>query len=138
MRVAKAMETLRNKGYKHTNRREKILRVFVEEERYLSAKDVYERIKHEFPHMSFDTIYRNLSLFTDLSLLKKTALHGEMHFRFNCFTKKVHHHHVICVDCGRTKHIERCPMDQLQDQFADFHITGHKFEVYGKCVQCAV
>jgi Fur family zinc uptake transcriptional regulator len=135
MNVNKAMELLKEKGYKHTGKREEMLRFFEKEKRYLSAKDVLERLQNEYPGMSFDTIYRNLSLFTELDILEETELEGEKRFRFSCSTTQ-HHHHLICLECGKTKHIESCPMDFIEQQFPGFQVTGHKFEIYGKCQQC--
>lgn len=135
MNVDQAMEYLKEKGYKYTSKREDMLSLFSDEKRYLSAKDVLEKLQPSYPGMSFDTIYRNLSLFSNLGILEVTELEGEKRFRFNCSTKE-HHHHLICLDCGKTKHVHNCPMDSLQVQFPDFQVTGHKFEIYGKCEEC--
>ncbi len=135
MNVSEAMERMKEKGFKYTEKREKMLALFAEEKRYLSAKDVLEQLQAEYPGMSFDTIYRNLSLFAELNILEETELEGEKRFRFSCSPTE-HHHHLICLGCGRTKHIDRCPMDLIQPQFPDFQISGHKFEIYGKCEDC--
>ncbi|WP_096201279.1 Fur family transcriptional regulator [Bacillus sp. FJAT-45350] len=135
MNVTEAMDVLKNKGYKHTGKREEMLNIFAEEKRYLSAKDVLEHMSGDFPGLSFDTIYRNLSLFTDLEILEVTELDGEKRFRFSCPTVS-HHHHIICLDCGTTKHIHNCPMDGLESKFPGFEVTGHKFEIYGYCDGC--
>ncbi len=135
MNVNEAIARLKKNGYKHTEKREKMLAVFAAEKRYLSAKDVLERLQDEFPGMSFDTIYRNLSLFAELDILEATEFDGEKKFRFSCSSRK-HHHHVICIECGRTKHIDTCPMDSIDVNFPDFEIYGHKFEIYGKCDDC--
>ncbi|MBP3951266.1 Fur family transcriptional regulator [Bacillus suaedae] len=135
MNVNDAMERLKELGYKHTGKREDMLHLFAEQKRYLSAKDVLENLQSDYPGMSFDTIYRNLSLFSELGILEATELEGEKRFRFSCSTSH-HHHHLICLDCGKTKHIHDCPMEALQEKFPEFQITGHKFEIYGKCEQC--
>ncbi|MCM3761470.1 transcriptional repressor [Alkalihalobacillus oceani] len=135
MNVNEAMERLKEKGYKHTGKREDMLKLFADEKRYLSAKEVLESLQGDYPGMSFDTIYRNLSLFTEMEILEATELEGEKRFRFSCSTDE-HHHHLICLDCGATKHIHNCPMDMLKATFPDFEVTGHKFEIYGKCEQC--
>ncbi|KMK75981.1 Fur family transcriptional regulator [Alkalihalobacillus pseudalcaliphilus] len=139
MDIKEAMIRLKESGYKHTGKREEMLKLFSDEKRYISAKEVLEAMNDEYPGLSFDTIYRNLSLFTDLDILETTELEGEKRFRFRCSTDH-HHHHLICLDCGKTAHIQTCPMEGLQIesqvQFSDFEVTGHKFEIYGKCGQC--
>ncbi|WP_100406786.1 Fur family transcriptional regulator [Bacillus solitudinis] len=135
MNVAGALERMKEKGYKYTGKREDMLRLFADEKRYISAKDVLENMQGDYPGLSFDTIYRNLSLFVELGILETTELEGEKRFRFQCSTTQ-HHHHLICLDCGKTKHIHSCPMDGIHEQFPDFDVIGHKFEIYGKCEQC--
>ncbi|MBM7097070.1 MULTISPECIES: Fur family transcriptional regulator [Alteribacter] len=135
MDVKEALTIMKDKGYKYTDKREDILTLFSDEKRYLAAKDVLASLQARYSGLSFDTIYRNLSLFTELGILEETELEGEKKFRFACSTSD-HHHHLICVDCGKTKHIHNCPMDAIEDDADGFKITGHKFEIYGYCGEC--
>ncbi|WP_147802915.1 Fur family transcriptional regulator [Alkalicoccus halolimnae] len=135
MNVQEAMQRLKDKGYKYTDKRQDMLQLFSDESRYLAAKDVLEAMQKEHDGMSFDTIYRNLSLFTDLGILEGTELNGEKRFRFSCSVDE-HHHHVICLDCGKTKHIHHCPMDDEPVRSSGFEVVGHKFEIYGYCEEC--
>ncbi|MBM7363777.1 Fur family zinc uptake transcriptional regulator [Priestia taiwanensis] len=137
MHVEDAMQVLKEHGYKYTDKRQDMILVFSANNKYLSARDVLEYMKADYPGLSFDTIYRNLSLFADLGILEQTELEGEKHFRSKCKTTS-HHHHFICLECGKTKTIETCPMHDISDNFQGFEVTGHKFEVYGKCPECVV
>lgn len=137
MMLAEALELLKNKGYKYTGKREEMIRIFDREKRYLSAKEMLEYMQEEYPDLSFDTIYRNMTLFEDLEILECTELGGERKFRIRCSTEE-HHHHLICLNCGKTKHIDTCPMDVVQRNTGDFQIVDHKFEIYGYCSTCKV
>lgn len=133
--IDKAMEILKENGYKYTEKRKDLISLFAEEKRYLSAKDVQEGLKEKYPGLSFDTIYRNLTTFVDLELLEDTEWEGEKKFRFTCAHNE-HHHHLICLTCGSTKSIHTCPMEVLNSELNGFDVTGHKFEIYGYCTDC--
>lgn len=135
MDLNEALSLMKDEGYKYTKRREDILDVFAKQRRYMTARDLLNEIKDVYPGLSFDTIYRNLSLFHELGILEMTELDGEKHFRMACATDE-HHHHFICLSCGQTKEIEACPMNAITTIDGDVEITGHKFEVYGYCKQC--
>lgn len=135
MNHTKAWEILKEHGYKKTDKREQILSLFSETEKYLTARDLLDHMMKDYPGMSYDTIYRNLSTFVDLNILEETELSGERHFRMQCDAEH-HHHHFICLDCGKIKEIHMCPMDQLQETLPAYSIENHKFEIYGKCPDC--
>lgn len=135
MNVHEAIQYLKDQGFKQTGKREDMLHLFADSDKYLTAKDVLDQLKDDYPGLSFDTIYRNLSLFVKMGILEMTELSGEKHFRFTC-SRHNHHHHFICLDCGKTKEIETCPMNVLSEDLKGYDISGHKFEIYGKCPEC--
>lgn len=135
MNVDQALNLLKKEGYKYTGKREDMIRIFDKEKRYLTAKEILELMKKDYPNISFDTIYRNLSLFYELGICESTQLKEERIYRLTCATNE-HHHHLICTECGKTKRIDMCPMNAILGHPTDFTITGHKFEIYGYCSDC--
>lgn len=136
MNVQDAITLLQKKGFKMTKRREDILSFFAKKDKYQTAKDIYEYMESIYPGISYDTVYRNLHLYHDLGILESTDLNAEKHFRMNCGSH--HHHHFICNTCGKTKKINLCPMDDVEQFLTNYKIDGHKFEVYGLCPTCQV
>lgn len=135
MTIKDALNLLRKKGYKMTERREEILQFFAAENKYKTAKELYDHMEELYPGISFDTVYRNLHLYHKLGILESTDLEAEKHFRMTCGDH--HHHHFICKMCGMTKKINFCPMDYVAKLLSQYIVDDHKFEVYGLCPACS-
>lgn len=134
MDAQKAINTLKERGYKYTDKRKEIIEFLDEQKGYVSAKQVLMFMQEQYEGLSFDTVYRNLSLFADLGILEASEWEGEKRFRLSC--EEDHHHHMICLSCGKTKHITVCPMEHFHAGSDDFKITSHKFEIFGYCTPC--
>lgn len=134
MNMNEALDLLNQNGHKTTGKRKTILEFFENADGYRTAKDLIEHMAVKYKNISFDTIYRNLHLYNELGILEKTTLQGEKQFRNRC--SRHHHHHFICNDCGKTKKIDVCPMDEMGDRLSNYFIEGHKFEIYGLCPLC--
>ncbi|MGM8211999.1 Fur family transcriptional regulator [Virgibacillus sp. W0430] len=134
MNKKEAIFLLNKNGYKTTKRRKDILDFFANADGYRTAKELNDFMESRYEGISFDTVYRNLHLYHELGILEGTELKGEKHFRMKCGDH--HHHHFICNDCGKTKKLDICPMDEVEALLKNFQVIGHKFEVYGLCPVC--
>lgn len=135
--VKSALNQLKNNGFKYTTKREKILRFLAEKNKYVTAKEVYQYLVKEYKGMSYDTVYRNLNTLGILGIIEITELSNEKRFLLHCEKlQHTHHHHFICTQCGLTQEIEMCPIADMTADLDDCEITGHKFEIYGKCAKC--
>jgi len=134
MHLDEALNLLKDNGYKYTSKRAMILAYFNGEGKYRTAKDLLNHLEPHFDGISFDTIYRNLHLFSELGILESTELAGEKHYQMRCANH--HHHHFICKNCGVTKEIHCCPMDAIETELDNFMVESHKFEIYGLCPEC--
>ena len=136
-RIEQALAVMKEAGFKYTKKREAMLTFLQQEDKYTSAREVYEHMDRQYAGISYDTIYRNLKDFSDIHLLEETELNGEKKFRFHCNHHELgHHHHFICTSCGATREILMCPMDYFKDQLVGCQIEGHRFEIFGKCDLC--
>ncbi|WP_088006341.1 Fur family transcriptional regulator [Indiicoccus explosivorum] len=135
MNLEKAWKLLKNNGFKETEKRDRILRQFSGNDKYLTARDLLDVLQKDYPGISYDTVYRNLATFTGLGILEETELSGERHFRMQCESAE-HHHHFICTDCGKAKEILLCPMEMLTESLPAYKVESHKFEIYGTCPEC--
>ncbi|WP_301107407.1 Fur family transcriptional regulator [Sporosarcina sp.] len=136
MTIDEAWGILLKHDFKRTKNREILLNFFDQADRYVTAMEVRTAVEKDNPGISFDTIYRNLAVFSRLDILDETELNGERLFRMQCATDH-HHHHFICTTCGNTKSIPNCPMDDsVAVNLSEYEIDGHKFEIYGRCPKC--
>ncbi|KAA1040089.1 Fur family transcriptional regulator [Macrococcus equipercicus] len=134
MKIDEAIQVLKDKGYKYTDKRRDMVTILKDEDKYLSAKQIQLAMNDKYPGISFDTVYRNLHTFNELHIVETTEWAGEKKFRLACTNH--HHHHFICESCGDTKVIEHCPMAVFQEEIPDVEIRSHKIELYGLCEKC--
>lgn len=134
-----AIDSLREAGYKITKKRKEILEIFVDQQKYLSAKYIHDSLIQKYPTMSYNTTYRNIYDFIDAGILESTEYNQEQLFRINCHGPNHHHHHFICTNCGMAIALEFCPMDQkmMGDSLASVTVTSHRFEIFGLCAECS-
>jgi len=122
-------------GWRITEQRRTIAEIFAGVDGYLSPKDVYDRMTVSYPGLSFDTVYRNLRLLTEMGALEQFYfLDGGLKFRALC--EEHHHHHLICTNCEKTIAFDYCPMERRPELPGSFRIAGHRFEIYGQCEDC--
>ncbi|MGB9886723.1 MAG: Fur family transcriptional regulator [Moorellales bacterium] len=131
---------LHEHDYKLTPQRQVILEVLVEHpERHLSAEEIYNIVKQRYPEIGLATVYRTLELLADLDILQK------MHFddgrsRYELNDEAVHHHHhLICLQCGRVLEFEDDLLETLETLIArkmDFQVVDHHLKFYGFCGDC--
>lgn len=134
MTIDDVLRVLKDNGYKSTDQRKAIVESIYNNNKYVSARDILNEVQKEYPGVSFDTIYRNLTILSELDLVEEAQFGSEAKFRPICVDD--HHHHLVCVECGKTFILPECPLNLLEDIAGDFSVTGHKFEIYGKCKHC--
>ena len=127
-------EMLKEAKFKVTKKRLRMIEIFMEDERYLSAKEIQEMMNKEYPGISYDTIYRNLHTLKDINVLEQTTFGGEMQYKISCTDH--HHHHFICERCGETKVAQYCPVKTWESELNGVKINSHKVELYGLCEVC--
>lgn len=141
--VTAGIKQLKAAGFKLTKKRQEIIELFAQSQRYLSATHIHQEMSERYPTMSYSTTYRNIYDFVEIGLLESTEYNQEQLFRFDCHLlndKKVenhHHHHFICRKCGLTLLLNTCPMQQVSSDLAGVVIESHRFEVFGLCPECA-
>ncbi len=122
-------------GWRITDQRRTLANIFASTDGYLSPKDVYDEMSWSYPSVSFETVYRNLRMLSEMGVLEQFYfMEGGLKFKGSCIDH--HHHHLICVNCEKTLTFEYCPMEQQLKLPGQYKILNHRFEVYGLCETC--
>jgi Fur family transcriptional regulator, peroxide stress response regulator len=101
-----------------------------------TAHDIYEPLKKDYPNMSATTVYNNLRLFKQASLVRELT-YSDASSRFDA--NMMEHDHVICRRCGRITDFQY-PLLQMAEreviQATGYSIESHRLEMYGLCPAC--
>lgn len=136
------METqdIRNAGLKVTLPRIKILEMLEEQsdqDRHLTAEDVYKRLIQQGEEIGLATVYRVLTQFEAAGLVKRHHFEGgNSIFEFN---RGEHHDHIVCIKCGRVEEFSDEVIESRQKEIAknlNFSLTDHSLCLYGVCADC--
>lgn len=138
MEFQDAVRRLRGAGHKLTPQRREILRVLIHAGAPMSALAVTSRVKETYPSLSPDTVYRNLAMLTTTEMVTQINLQHKGTALFE-FQGEGHHHHAVCLECGKSFCVEACPLPKVfplpaEDQH--FQVVSHAFEIYGYCSSC--
>jgi Fur family ferric uptake transcriptional regulator len=133
-----ASQDLREAGLKATLPRVKILEIMeAEENRHLSAEDIYNILAEAGDEVGLATVYRVLTQFESAGLVTRHHFEGGSSvFELNQGT---HHDHILCVKCGRVEEFVDEVIEQRQKYIAEktgFSMTDHCLYIYGICSDC--
>lgn len=130
------LEQLSANGYKITPQRRLILEV-LRENRHASADDICAMLKTKEPNISLGTVYRNLALLLRLGIITGVDFRdGRTRYELN----DSHHHHLVCMGCGKLVEFPGCDLRNILGDTADkvnFRVIDHSLEVFGYCGDCS-
>jgi len=133
-------QKLQEKEYKLTPQRKTILKVLLDnQEEHLSAEDIYQIVKPDYPEIGLATIYRTLELLADIDVLQKMNFDdGKARYEFSNHDEH-HHHHLICLKCNKVIEFNDDLLDVLEKTISEkknFEVVDHKLKFYGYCSKC--
>ncbi|WCC81055.1 transcriptional repressor [Cutibacterium equinum] len=122
-----------------TKQRLAIRALFDDESFFLTSQQVHDQLKERGEQVGLATVYRNLqTMAEDGELDAIRSEDGEMTYR-RC--SSVHHHHLVCRNCGKAVEIssDKIVEDWARDIAAahGFSETGHELELFGICSDCS-
>lgn len=134
-------EKFRECQYKLTSQRQIVLQTFLNhQDEHLSAEDVHNLLRQQSAEIGLATVYRTLELLSELGILQKMDFgDGRSRYEINQTNELHHHHHLICLNCGKVREFEDDLLETLETVIArksNFVIVDHQVKFYGYCQEC--
>ena len=133
----KAVENLREKGYRLTPQRLLILSVVAESGVHMGVDEVFRLSKEAYPYMDIATVYRTLHLFKGLDVMTEVAIGDRLHYELTDLGGR--HHHMVCQICHNAFNLNPHYLEEfrraLMQEFG-FEPDLENFTVSGTCSEC--
>lgn len=138
---------MKSRGLRVTTPRKVILAELDASESYVSAEEIYHRIHTDHPKIGLATVYRTLTLLTQIGIVTKFEF-GDGKARYELAdidTDSTHHHVLVCEQCYSViKYSDFTPkekknfeqLESMLEQKFDFSIHRHVVHYYGVCSVC--
>ncbi|HEX9585932.1 MAG TPA: ferric iron uptake transcriptional regulator, partial [Gammaproteobacteria bacterium] len=128
---------LKKAGLKATLPRIKILDILESnDERHMSAEDVYKALLEAGEEVGLATVYRVLTQFESAGLVIRHHFEGG-HAVFE-LERGHHHDHIVCVQCGRVEEFYDQTIEDRQKAVVakkGYDISDHSLVIYGNCTK---
>ena len=127
------MAILEDRGYRSTVPRRAIVHVIEDMQEGFTAEDVVKKL----PGVGRATVFRTLKLFLETGIIcRLNLLDGAPRYMLS---RVEHHHHTVCVRCGKVGEFRAATVERLMRIIGDDlsgEIVGHRIELYVICEQC--
>lgn len=127
---------LRDNGCKVTPQRLAVYDMLSHTTEHPTAEMIYQKVKEQYPTMSFATVYKSVEIFSKLGVIQVLNT-GEDSFRYDAKTSE--HPHIKCTKCGRVNdvsHLDARAVESLVENETGFKVNGQQFYFYGICPDC--
>ncbi|HOA40671.1 MAG: Fur family transcriptional regulator [Halanaerobiales bacterium] len=132
-------DMFRDNNYKLTAQRRDILDVLIDNSgKHFSAEELYAEVKKINPDIGLATVYRTLELMCQLGIAHQLDFDSN-YKRYELNLEGGHHHHLICIDCGRIIEFNDQDLEDFEKRLEvdyEFRILDHHIKVYGQCKEC--
>lgn len=137
--VADLSSILKDHGLRMTSPRWLVWSVLRSASGHLTAEEVAERVNEADPTVNISSVYRSLTLFEDLDLVRESQLGIDGSARWE-IAHPDDHFHMVCSRCGSVDHHVGELVDQIRSHLSDDHqfsAVNIDLVVTGMCGSCA-
>ncbi len=138
MELEQGAAILRRLKLKVTPRRLEIICCLATEYSFLSAEEVWSRVRLRLGSIGLPTVYRILDELAEAAVITRIFLSNRKQYYFLC-SNQDHHHHFVCESCHRVEDLEQCGLDAVSREIAQRsggRVTSHILQINGVCGAC--
>lgn len=121
--------------YRQTKQKQAIYEAVRGKDKYMSAADVYEIVRKDYPNISLKTVYRNLNTLCDMKLIAKIVDDKQTYYDGN----PLPHYHLHCQKCDRYYDVDIPYNHSFDDKVAGMmgaDVNRHTVVFEGVCKAC--
>jgi Fur family peroxide stress response transcriptional regulator len=137
LKLEKLIKKSKEKGLKLTPQRMIIFHIIAEDNRHMTADEIYRKARAEYPMLSPATVYRNMERLVEAGLLTHLDLGGTS-TRYD--TNLEEHHHFVCEKCGMVTDLYlkdfKYELDKEKSTLGNFRIESPELYLHGVCGEC--
>jgi Fur family peroxide stress response transcriptional regulator len=136
-RLNQMISRLKEEGCRLTPQRMAVVKILASNEDHLSAENIYERVKADFPFTSLATIYKTVTLLKHLGEVMELGFVDDSN-RFDG-ARPYPHPHLICTKCRTILDPDLPVLSNLPNELSKktgYHILNHRLDFFGVCPQC--
>lgn len=114
-----------------------ILDIIYGSQGHISAEEIHQRVRQQYPFVDISTVYRTLNLLKKLRLITETDLGGGC-VRYERL-ERGRHHHLVCRQCGTSVSLDHSLLAPLEERLLrqyDFAADLDHFAIFGLCRKC--
>lgn len=133
------VQVLRQTGHKATPQRLMILSALRHTDGHLTASEIHEQMRLEYPYVDISTVYRTLGVLKELRLVSETDM-GTGDTTYEWVRQQRRHHHLICRSCGAVATLDHRYLENLGAEIvaeSGFKPDIDHFAIFGLCKECA-
>lgn len=134
-----AQRVLKALKLKATPRRLEVMKCLADESSFLSADQVWQRIRPQLDQIGLPTVYRILDELTEAGVVSRIFMSDRKQYYFLCSNSE-HHHHFVCETCRQVEDVQLCGLHEVAGEFtraSGARVTSHILQINGICADCS-
>jgi Fur family ferric uptake transcriptional regulator len=130
---------LREAGFRSGGARTAVVELLGRQRCCATAQEIHDGTRRAGRPVGIASVYRVLDVLSDLGLVQRVDVGGQVTRYEPSLPGGDHHHHVVCDDCGKVEAWKDDGLERAVNRVArrvDYRIAAHDVVLRGLCVDC--